>query len=221
MDFPLKIAATTIRLERSGIFQGGRVSARGRISLEGIRVAEPLSVVAGGDDAYIESMNEAWLTAPIVIGEGVDLSRCTFAGTTGLDQVRPIGRSFSKGRGRRQRLAEDPRRTLRSAKTTISESQRAERYRQLRVGLESAGNIPGANDFYYGELENRRRDAALRRPFEYLTLSAYNLSSGYGLRAWRAIAWFVVLVLAACVGFRVDGFDPEPHRATARLDGDR
>lgn len=61
-------------------------------------------------------------------------------------------------------------------------------YRHLRKSLEDSKNEPDAADFYYGEMEMRRKDARRARS-ERLLLGAYWLISGYGLRAARALFW--------------------------------
>jgi hypothetical protein len=71
-------------------------------------------------------------------------------------------------------------------------------YRSLRKALEDSKNEAGAGDFYYGEMEMRRRSGTTRRT-EKLILWAYWLLSGYGQRAGRAVAWLAVLVAVVCV----------------------
>lgn len=77
-------------------------------------------------------------------------------------------------------------------------------YRQLRAAVEGARNEPGAADLYYGEMEMRRLGHAQRG--ERWLLGAYWLVSGYGLRAWRALAVLTLLVLAAAVTLDRGGF---------------
>ncbi len=72
----------------------------------------------------------------------------------------------------------------------------AETYRALRKSLEDAKNEPGAADFYYGEMEMRRR-ARDRGRTERALITVYWLVSGYGLRAWRALAFLAVLITIA------------------------
>jgi hypothetical protein len=67
-------------------------------------------------------------------------------------------------------------------------------YRALRKSHEDFNNYPEATDFYYGEMEMRRR--GLPWGFERLLLTAYWLLSGYGTRASRAFFAFAVLVIA-------------------------
>jgi uncharacterized protein YjbI with pentapeptide repeats len=69
-------------------------------------------------------------------------------------------------------------------------------YRSLRKGFEDNKDEPGAADFYYGEMEMRRHDPTKPKA-ERLVLWLYWLTSGYALRASRALAWLLgVLVLA-------------------------
>jgi uncharacterized protein YjbI with pentapeptide repeats len=69
-------------------------------------------------------------------------------------------------------------------------------YRTLRKGREDNKDEPGAADFYYGEMEMRRHDPTKPKA-ERLVLWLYWLTSGYALRASRALAWLLgILVLA-------------------------
>jgi hypothetical protein len=83
-------------------------------------------------------------------------------------------------------------------------------YQALRKGLEDRKDEPGAADFYYGEMEMRRQGSP-RRSFERALLWAYWLVSGYGLRASRALATLLGVVLLAAVLFTTWGFDREPN----------
>lgn len=65
-------------------------------------------------------------------------------------------------------------------------------YRSLRKAFEDSKNEAGAGDFYYGEMEMRRR-AGTTPLAERVILYAYWLLSGYGQRAWRAISAIGVL----------------------------
>jgi uncharacterized protein YjbI with pentapeptide repeats len=95
-------------------------------------------------------------------------------------------------------------------------------YRDLRKSFEDAKDEPGAADFYYGEMEMRRLDR--RREgvntanqlqkhasrAERALLHLYWGLSGYGLRAWRSIASWLLLVIVTGLlftqrAFAVDG----------------
>jgi hypothetical protein len=101
-----------------------------------------------------------------------------------------------------------------------SAAQVAALYRALRKGREDDKDEPGAADFYYGEMEMRRHakreevKAERRRGHErhwataaseYAVLWLYWLASGYGLRAWRALVSFLVLLSVAAGLFAFTG----------------
>ena len=95
-------------------------------------------------------------------------------------------------------------------------------YRALRKGREDAKDEPGAADFYYGEMEMRRhargrdggRGGGSRGRVERGVLTAYWLVSGYGLRAWRALAWLVGVTAAFALAFHLAGFTSPPQPAS-------
>jgi hypothetical protein len=125
---------------------------------------------------------------------------------------RQSGRRFSIWRRlyeiRRHAVEEETRRRRNQAREITNV------YRALRKGREDNKDEPGAADFYYGEMEMRRRATPPSAELGILTL--YWLVSGYALRAWRAFtAVMLTLVLFAVlmVGF---GFrDPDHSRETA------
>jgi hypothetical protein len=83
-------------------------------------------------------------------------------------------------------------------------------YRALRKSHEDFNNYPEATDFYYGEMEMRRR--GLPRSPERVLLTMYWFLSGYGTRASRAFTAFALLVIvgAGCFAWfglqRPDGW---------------
>jgi hypothetical protein len=106
----------------------------------------------------------------------------------------------------------------------LSAHQIAGLYRALRKGREDAKDEPGAADFYYGEMEMRRHAGrrsdtrtdhptgeAPRGQVERAILTAYWLVSGYGLRAWRALAWLAALTAGFAVAFHLAGFTRPPQ----------
>jgi Pentapeptide repeats (9 copies) len=169
----------------------------------------------------------------------VELADCRFAGAHNLDRLRlEADVSFAAAPVRlrwdwRQVIAEERAwRAQRSRRwpsplwptsawlgdepVVLEAGQIAGLYRALRKGREDAKDEPGAADFYYGEMEMRRR--ARRRSgepsrgrVERAILTAYWLVSGYGLRAWRALAWLLVAVMVATIGLRTVGFTHDRH----------
>ncbi|MFF7283021.1 pentapeptide repeat-containing protein [Streptomyces griseorubiginosus] len=71
-------------------------------------------------------------------------------------------------------------------------------YRQIRKAFEDGSNEPGAADFYYGEMEMRRRSENVSRSERGL-LHAYWALSGFGLRASRASVWLLMAMTATIV----------------------
>ncbi|MGW7081472.1 pentapeptide repeat-containing protein [Streptomyces sp. NPDC054866] len=93
-------------------------------------------------------------------------------------------------------------------------AQLAPIYRALRKAFEDSKNEPGAADFYYGEMEMRRHDAATK-PAERCLLTAYWALSGYGLRAARALAWLGAALLVTLVLIMGLGLPDHSPRQTA------
>jgi uncharacterized protein YjbI with pentapeptide repeats len=174
---------------------------------------------------------------------GVELADCRFGGAHNLDKLRvEADVSFAIAPVRlgwdwRQVIAEE--RALRAQcsgrwtkplwpawandePAVRAAGQIAELYRALRKGREDAKDEPGAADFYYGEMEMRRRPRCgdttngpgvpSRGRVERGILIAYWLVSGYGLRAWRALACLVAAVIVAAVTLRAVGFTHHRHQ---------
>src|SRR6266540_702653 len=102
----------------------------------------------------------------------------------------------------------------------VTPEQVARLYRALRKGREDNKNEPGAAAFYFGEMEMRRnarheKAKERRRDRDFPAWSAnrtehgilwlYWLVSGYGLRAWRALATFVAVLVVAASLFTFGG----------------
>jgi hypothetical protein len=79
-------------------------------------------------------------------------------------------------------------------------------YRALRKAQEDSKNEPGAADFYYGEMEMRRRDRHTPSA-ERVVVWLYWLVSGYGLRGVRALAWLAVVVVGMAALLQAIGFN--------------
>ena len=80
-------------------------------------------------------------------------------------------------------------RAVAKAERTLPADEVAKIYRALRKGREDNRDSPGAADFYYGEMEMRRRHAV---GAEKLVLTFYWLLSGYALRSSRAIIFLAI-----------------------------
>jgi len=79
-------------------------------------------------------------------------------------------------------------------------------YRSLRKEREDEKDAAGAADFYYGEMEMRRKASGLRT-IEGWLITAYWLFAGYSLRAWRAFAALALLISVSAFVFTACGFD--------------
>ncbi|WP_125689740.1 pentapeptide repeat-containing protein [Amycolatopsis sp. WAC 04169] len=88
-------------------------------------------------------------------------------------------------------------------------------YRQLRKAREDTKDEPNAGDFYYGEMEMRRR-ATTRFSAEGLILRLYWLTSGYGLRGSRSVVCLAALILACATLMNRFGF-ADPHTWSSSL----
>lgn len=176
----------------------------------------------------------------------VELADCRFAGAHNLDQLRleadvsfaaaPVWlrwdwrqviaeeRAWRAQRSHRSRSPRWPA-WLGDEPVVLEAGQIAGLYRALRKGREDAKDEPGAADFYYGEMEMRRRarrdrtGEGSRGRVERGILTAYWLVSGYGLRAWRALSWLAILTAAFAVAFHLIGFTrpPQPDSYWTRL----
>ncbi|WXK81512.1 pentapeptide repeat-containing protein [Streptomyces sirii] len=181
--------------------------------------------LAGTPDATVRMASLRGVDAAHLVLADVDLSRCLFAGTVHLDQLRLEGIcSFDEvppgTHWRRWRLTRfTQRRTLaeehhwRASQPTavrgwnvavfgaghVGPAQLAPVYRALRKAFEDSKNEPGAADFYYGEMEMRRHDRTSTTRAERGLLHGYWMLSGYGLRASRALGWLAAAMLVTIV----------------------
>jgi hypothetical protein len=72
-------------------------------------------------------------------------------------------------------------------------------FRDLKANLEDQRDYPEAGDFYYAEMELRRRQAGwFRKPLLFL----YWLVSGYGEKPMRSLIAFLAIVLVLAGGFK-------------------
>lgn len=96
----------------------------------------------------------------------------------------------------------------------LEPNQLAALYRALRKAREDNKDQAGAGDLYYGEMEMRRRvklphgRGRLRAISDKAIITAYWLVSGYGLRASRAFAVWIALVLTAAPAMTRWGIEP-------------
>ncbi|MEU1536232.1 pentapeptide repeat-containing protein [Streptomyces fagopyri] len=170
----------------------------------------------------------------------VDLSRCLFAGTVHLDQLRLEGactfdttpsstcwRRWLPVRFTERRVLAEEHHWRASQPGAVQgwnpavlgagrtgPLQLAPVYRALRKAFEDGKHEPGAADFYYGEMEMRRHAGDIPRSERNL-LTAYWAVSGYGLRASRALAWLGTAMLLTILLLMTVGLPQDSPKQTA------
>ncbi len=98
-------------------------------------------------------------------------------------------------------------------------------YRALRKAREDNKDQAGASDLYYGEMEMRRRiptpigRGRMRALCDRWIIVAYWVLSGYGLKASRAIAALIGVLMLSTVGLHCIGFHPRMPLRPALLFG--
>jgi uncharacterized protein YjbI with pentapeptide repeats len=189
--------------------------SRGDITLEGAAFAESstISGVVSEPKPRMLSLRGADV-AHLTLAD-LDLSQCIFLGVHNLDGLGFEGANDMCELGSRSRvrqaIADEVELRGRDATDSDEDATRvtAERialaYRALRKGREDSKDAPGAADFYFGEMEMRRKAA---RGFDRGLLYGYWLTSGYALLAWRALAALALTVVVLAGGLELAGFDP-------------
>ncbi|NWF26051.1 pentapeptide repeat-containing protein [Streptomyces sp. PKU-EA00015] len=205
----------------------------GRVRLDESAVADSTGV----DTPSIVSLRRADL-ANLALSN-VALTKCQFSESHNLDKLRIDGdarfgrsphgwrrsskfpyfshwidrkvineeRQWRRQNGWRRPWSNDRRRT---SVHLASADSIAQVYRSLRKAQEESRNDPGAADFYYGEMEMRRHSQNTPRA-ERLIIWLYWVTSGYGLRASRAIVILSAAILStswATVNFGFTGHAP-------------
>ncbi|MFD8670298.1 pentapeptide repeat-containing protein [Streptomyces microflavus] len=205
---------------------------------DGSELAETAFAGAPGSDVRLSSLRG--VDAAHLVLADADLSPCLFTGTVHLDQLRLEGACtfdttpppagwlrwppvrFTE----RRVLAEEHHwRAGRPGAVQgwnvavfgagrVGPLQLAPVYRALRKAFEDGKHEPGAADFYYGEMEMRRRADDIPRSERGL-LTAYWALSGYGLRASRALAWLGAGMLLTIGLLMVFGIAQDTPKQTA------
>ncbi|MDX2815742.1 pentapeptide repeat-containing protein [Streptomyces sp. PA03-5A] len=194
----------------------------------------------GEPDAGVRLASLRGVDAAHLVLADVDLSGCLFAGTVHLDQLRLEGactfdtapRAVHRRRWppvhftARRVLAEEHHwrasqpGAVRGWNVAVLGAGRtgplqlAPVYRALRKAFEDGKHEPGAADFYYGEMEMRRHADDIPRSERGL-LTGYWALSGYGLRAFRALAWLGAAMLLTIVMLMAVGLAQETPKQTA------
>lgn len=98
----------------------------------------------------------------------------------------------------------------------LEAAQVASIYRDLRRSLEAKSDMPGAADFYYGEMDMRRWSHG-RPLMERLLLWFYWITCGYGLRPGRALFGWLLLVASGAWAFHRFGSEQSAAASSAIL----
>jgi uncharacterized protein YjbI with pentapeptide repeats len=224
LSFDHAVCHDTLYLDRVKLTAPTKVVVpRGtRVSLEESTLSQPLTVVthpqeqrASFDDAptQLVSLQNVTLEAPLLLGDtGLDYLRITT-----VDPGWPVRR--------RRRIIADELPLLDGSGPDESDTHHPKQdaphpkqveaiYRQLRAALEASKAAPAAADFYYGEMEMRRRSCA-RPSFDRTLLALYKCTSGYGLRASRALLTYLLVLLGTTLLLRreTDWFVASPTAA--------
>jgi hypothetical protein len=217
---PLEIAAgQRLAFVRCLFQRGGILSCTGDVSFSECDARQPLIVASADKTASLTALARSNVEHFLL--RNLDLSRTAFADASNLDKLRIQGNpSFLRAptriaRGRQiildealTRATDDKRwRSLLQPSENPSPAADAQTvsatYRALRKNREDSRDEPGGSDFYYGEMEMRRR-AASRWSAEKWLLLGYWAVSGYTLRAWRALT--TLLAVLAVGGVLLDRY---------------
>ncbi|MGH6948077.1 MAG: hypothetical protein ACREDZ_12175, partial [Kiloniellales bacterium] len=139
----------------------------------------------------------AWCTTRRVIADEYSWRR-------NAGGIRAIGWKLSGTRLASDPSQDDPDRNVVEL-PALRASQVAAVYRDLRRSFEARSDEPGAADFYYGEMEMRRHSREFGTA-ERAIVWMYWLFSGYGLRASRAFAWLLAVIIGGTVAATHVGF---------------
>jgi hypothetical protein len=83
----------------------------------------------------------------------------------------------------------------------------ADTYRRLKQWYTNAGIYDVAGEFYYREMEARRKDLKSRKPVQihHWWLELFNLLCGYGERPLRVVRWAALVILVSTLIYFVVG----------------
>ncbi|MEV5283135.1 pentapeptide repeat-containing protein [Streptomyces sp. NPDC006703] len=238
----LRLRHATVDLSDAVLEHPVSISAHAKVFTEdGEEIPE-----RGLTDPGVRASSLRGVDAAHLVLSNVELTDCLFAGTVHLDQLRLEGLyvfattpTGLRRRGivptrwtARRTLAEEhhwraTHPTLAGGWTPAPDGEvplkpaaLAPVYRQLRKAFEDAKHEPGAADFYYGEMEMRRRAHDIPKS-ERALLTTYWALSGYGLRASRALGWLLGGMAATVLVMTLWGLpkDEPKSKSTGTLTG--
>jgi hypothetical protein len=178
-------------------FDGGvTLETDGWVQAAGARFGAPSTIAR----ARVQSL--AGSDVSNLVLTDTDLRECGFLGAHRLEQLRIDGRTRFAEQDRRWRV----RRRMLADEWYANPARVAVLYRSLRKSFEDSKNEAGAGDFYYGEMEARRKSDETAVA-ERAILTVYWSLSGYGQRAWRALAALLAVIVAVTTVLVVAGQD--------------
>jgi hypothetical protein len=182
---------------------------------------------AGSEVAFTDLVPESARNLRL---EDVDLSRVSFHNTD-VSQVHFLGCAWARKsqpllwplpvpRPRQERLAIYDELALDQEKEKREDVRAdfplvAERYRQLRLNLETSRQEAEAGHFYVGQMEMRRQDPSYPRPYRWL-LAAYRVLALYGESYLRPPFFYFVFGVAFALAYLWGGF--QAGQTTVRYD---
>jgi hypothetical protein len=162
------------------------------------------SKVQTAEDATVNFQRVRLLKPQQVLFHHLDLSRWSFLDTDlrriDFDDV-PWG-TIRRLLSRRTALFDEL--NVSNQKDELAKVERL--YRHLKQNYESQRNYGRAGDFYYGEMEMKRRQL---NPLGQIPFWIYRILSGYGESYPRALFWLIVMWLLFAVLFTVVGYTDE------------
>jgi hypothetical protein len=157
-------------------------------SITSTTIDQPMTITSDSPTTSLRAVSGCLLADRVIIDARVAVTSTRFADTVGLDNLRFRGDPRWPIRHRRRTLADDD--GLGPGGLGVDQLELL--YRQLRASLEASRSHAGANDFYWGELDCRRRHARTPSVDRWL-LSIYRVMFGYGVRASRPLTWWVCI----------------------------
>jgi uncharacterized protein YjbI with pentapeptide repeats len=230
---PLEIEVGQCEFTRCQFDYGGVINcSSGEVSLIECGARQPLSVVSRMPEAPTSIRSLERTDVENITFVSMDFSRTPFMNIVNLDRIDIQGSSrFPRAPqvfGRKREIILDEaifRSAMGKSKRWhnllqvggggyVTANSVAALYRSLRKNREDNKDEPGAADFYYGEMEMRRRGAP-RASAERMLLTVYWLISGYALRAWRSFLVLGIVALAGGIIMHKYGYrDPAPNGGT-------
>jgi hypothetical protein len=215
-------APVEISMERTVFLDSFLLMAIGTLKAIGVDIGRSSRIVsffAMKERLSVLSLDD--MDLDLLTLSGVDMSEFRSPAASDLSRLHLEG--DTQFRFHRKGL-QTSRKVLKQEFDTITEtpggaSAMASLYRAIRKATEDAKDFAGASDFYYGEMQMRRRSlhgaTSLSQLSERALLGGYWAFGGYGVRPLRPFAVLLILIVASAVGFRWFGLVADVSTGTA------